>query len=136
MRVVKIGQRVLGCLQRTCRNSSLELRLSGEGLSAYTDASFAPSGSLVLLHNCPVAWRSGRQAFTTVSSAESELVALQETYILAQAVQAVMTSFRAPAKINIYVDNMAAISLKTRNEDGAGSWRARHLTVCSAGECR
>ena len=137
VRVVKIGQRVLGFLQRTAE-TRLELKPSGEGLSAYTDASFAPTGSrshtgsLVMLHNCPVAWRSGRQAFTTLSSAESELVALQETYILAQAVQAVMTSFRPPARINLYVDNMAAIFLGTRNEDGAGSWRTRHLKVRSA----
>ena len=137
VRVVKIGQRVLGFLQRTAE-TRLELKPSGEGLSAYTDASFAPTGSrshtgsLVMLHNCPVAWRSGRQAFTTLSSAESELVALQETYILAQAVQAVMTSFRPPTRINLYVDNMAAISLGTRNEDGAGSWRTRHLKVRSA----
>ena len=95
-RVVKIGQRMLGFLQRTI-GVRLELCPGGEGLSAYSDASFAPSGSrshtgsLILLYNCPVAWRSGRQAFTTLSSAESELVALQETFILAQAVQAVMT---------------------------------------------
>ena len=136
-RVVKIGQRMLGFLQRTI-GMRLELRPGGEGLSAYSDASFAPSGSrshagsLILLYNCPVAWRSGRQAFTTLSSAKSELVALQETFILAQAVQAVMTSLMVPARIELYVDNMAAISLGRRSEDGAGSWRTRHLKIRSA----
>ena len=136
LRVVKIGERLLGFLQRTAE-TRLELRPTAVGLTAYSDASFAPTGarsptgSLILLHNCPVAWRSG-QAFTTLSSAESELVALQETYILAQAVQAVMTSFSTPARIDLYVDNMAAISLGTRNEDAAGSWRTRHLKVRSS----
>ena len=138
-RVVRIGQRVLGFLQRTI-GVRLELRPSGEGLTAFSDASFVPSGSrshtgsLVLLYNCPVAWRSGRQAFTTLSSAESELVALQETFILAQAaaVQAVMTSFMMPARIDLYVDNMAATSLGRRNDEGAGSWRTRHLKIRSA----
>ena len=49
-------------------------------------------------------WRSGRQAFTILKSAECEVVALQETY-------------------------MAAMSLGTRNEDGAGGWRRRHMKV-------
>ena len=124
-RVVRIGDRFLGFRQRAL-DTRLEWRPSGEGLAAYSDASFAPTGarshtgSLVLLHNCSVAWRSGQQAFTTLSSAESELVALQEAYIyiytyylfifFAQAVQAVMTSFLPPARINFYAENMAAIS--------------------------
>ena len=43
-----------------------------------------------------------------------------------------MTSFRPPARIDLYVDNMAAISLETRNKDAAGSWRTRHLKVRSS----
>ena len=67
-RVVRSGQRMLGFLQRTI-GLCLELRPSGERLTAFSDALFAPSGSrshtgsLVLLYNCPVAWRSGRQAY-------------------------------------------------------------------------
>ena len=48
---------------------------------AYSDASFAPDGNrshtgwVVFLHGSPVCWRSARQAFVTLSAAESELVA-------------------------------------------------------------
>ena len=40
-----------------------------------------------------------------------------------------MTAFIMPARINLYVDNVAAISLGSRNEEDAASWRTRHLKI-------
>ena len=66
--VVKIGERALGFLQRTAE-TRLELKPTGVGLAAYTNASFARTGarshagSLVLLHKGLVAhvalWKAG-----------------------------------------------------------------------------
>ena len=50
----------------------------------WSDASFLPEGSrshsgwCVCLRGCPIAWRSARQAFVSLSKAESELLASLE----------------------------------------------------------
>ena len=54
-------------------------------LEAYSDASHAPSGgrsvqgTILLWRGCVILWESSRQAFTTLSSAEAELVAMVYT---------------------------------------------------------
>ena len=106
-------------------------------MTAYSDASFAPSGGqkshweLDTALQLPGGMAIGKAGFHYLD-AESELVAVQETYVLAQAVQAVMVQFLRPSRINLFVNNMAAISLGTRSDDGAGSWRTRLLNIRSA----
>ena len=131
-KVVKVGSRILGFLQRT-KARGLLLVPGGVTLQAFSDSSFAPTGrrshtgTLVCLYNCPVAWRSGRQSFVTLSTAECELVASIDSIVLARAVMAVVRQLNIQVNmLELQIDNMAAVGLSS---DGAGSWRTRHLKV-------
>ena len=81
-RALRIADRALGYsyLQRT-KSASLMFVADNTQLHGWSDASFSPEGSrshggwCVCLHGCPIAWRSARQAFVTLSTAESELMA-------------------------------------------------------------
>ena len=63
-------------------------------LAGYGDASFAPSGHrshggwVVTARSCPIAWRSSRQSLVTLSTAEAELIALQESSWLREQIEA------------------------------------------------
>ncbi|CAE7219174.1 RE1 [Symbiodinium natans] len=131
-KVIQIGSRILGFLQRT-KARGLLLVPGGVTLQAFSDSSFAPTGrrshtgTLVCLYNCPVAWRSGRQSFVTLSTAECELVASIDSIVLARAVMAVIRQLDIQVNVlELQIDNMAAVGLSS---DGAGSWRTRHLKV-------
>ena len=90
---------------------------------SFTDASFAPNGSRsqqaaqIYLNGALIAWTSSRQAFVTMSTAESELVCICEGVTALKSLEGlVATSRRSPTP-------MAAC------QTSAGSWRTRHLRI-------
>ena len=76
---------------------------------------------------CPVTWKSGKQAITTTSSAETELVEAHQGCLQMESVNALLADFDVePSSRCICVDNAAAIALATAE---GGSRKTRHLKV-------
>ncbi|CAE7750154.1 unnamed protein product [Symbiodinium sp. CCMP2592] len=133
-RAVQIGEKVLAFLQRTI-DLSLIYEGDGSGLTAYCDASFAPEGGrshtgwLVQLNGCTISWRSSRQTTVTLSTAESELMAMSEAIFALQSVDSMLQDVRAPDKPHqLFSDSTSALAIA----NGSGSWRTRHLRLRSA----
>ena len=106
----------------------------GAGLEVITDASFAPGGEIS--HGCVMvkwqgsmlAWRSSRQSFPTLSTAESELMEMIEGMVLGDSVDALIQEIKTEMDYSrtLVGDNQAAVALCTGD---AGSWRTRHLRL-------
>ena len=133
-RAIQIAEKAIAYLQRTM-SYSLIYQTDGSGLVAYCDASFAPeggrshSGWIVLLHDCVIAWRSGRQATVTLSTAEAELMAMSEAVLALQSTDSMMKDmFPAGQQLQLYSDSTSALAIA----NGSGSWRTRHLRLRSA----
>ena len=79
------------------------------------------------VHGCPVAWRSARQAFVTLSTAENELTASIECAIALESIEALLhtVGFDVAEERVLHVDSPASLAIS----DGHGSWRTRHLRV-------
>ena len=132
-RAAMIGRKALNYLNHTKEWKLLYKTNQQPSLVAYTDSSYAPDGgrshggAVVFWSGAPVAWRSGRQALITTSSAETELLAASEGTTLMASVDALLQDVGARATMReLRVDNSAAITLAS--EEG-GSWRTRHLKV-------
>ena len=130
-RALRIADRALGYLQRT-KSASLVFVADSTQLHGWSDASFSPEGSrshagwCVCLHGCPIAWRSARQAFVTLSTAESELMASLECAVALESMQALLLSVGFSVEDReLHVDSQAPLAIS----DGHGSWRTRHLRV-------
>ena len=108
-------------------------------LESFTDASFAPDGSRsqqsvqIYLDGSLVAWTSTRQAFVTMSTAESELVCICEGVTALKSLEG-LTAELTVGKVDaitavkkvVYTDSQAALAVcKT----AAGTWRTRHLRI-------
>ena len=71
--------------------ASLGLRLEG-----FSDASFTPFGgrsygaSVIALNGSVVAWKCGKQAFTTMSVAEAELYEAAQATLLMKGIKALL----------------------------------------------
>ena len=97
-RSIEIGMRLLSYLQRTV-GVALELKPESGGFEAWSDCSFAPSGCrshsgmAITWNKAVIGWRSGRQPFTCLSTAEGELVAAIETLTLAMSLKAIVDEF-------------------------------------------
>ncbi|OLP97902.1 Retrovirus-related Pol polyprotein from transposon TNT 1-94 [Symbiodinium microadriaticum] len=133
-RAIQIAEKAIAYLQRTM-GYSLIYQTDGSGLVAYCDASFAPeggrshSGWIVLLHDCVIAWRSGRQATVTLSTAEAELMAMSEAVLALQSTDSMMKDmFPEGKQLQLYSDSTSALAIA----NGSGSWRTRHLRLRSA----
>eukprot|EP00438_Fugacium_kawagutii_P026560 Skav206294 [mRNA] locus=scaffold3268:30491:38245:+ [translate_table: standard] len=104
-------------------------------LEVYTDASHAPEGEVshggftVFLGSCPVFWRSTRQAFMTLSTAESELVEAVEGMLGGESIGTVADELDDQLMRILLVDNQAAIAILTQE---GGNWRTRHLRMRAA----
>ena len=131
LRSARISQRAFLYLRDT---SQWELRfIPGESvLTGYGDASFSPEGGrshtgwTVLFRNCPIAWRSSRQTLTTLSTAEAEMIALQEAALALMATEALLESLGIfPEDKLIYSDSTSAVAI----QKGSCSFRTRHLKV-------
>ena len=131
-RTLRIADRALGYLQRT-KSASLVFVADNTQLHGWSDASFSPEGLrshggwCVCLFGCPVAWRSARQAFVTLSTAESELMASIECAVALESIQALLhtAGFDIADERVLHVDSQASLAIS----GGHGSWRTRHLRV-------
>ena len=109
---------------------------SGLKIIAYSDASFAPTGSrsygasVVTVNNSPIAWKAGRQGMVTLSTMEAELLEATQTAVLTEGLACLLDEFCGQRVERLLrVDNAAATSMLL---GGPGSWRTRHLKVRSA----
>ena len=102
-------------------------------IEIYSDASHSPGGDkstqcvLILWRGSPLVWESSRQPFTTLSSAESELVSMVHSIQLAESVQPLVGELLCEhSTLSLMGDNAAAV----RSFEAAGSgWRNRHLRM-------
>ena len=100
------------------------------GLQAFTDASFAPGGSVsigavvVLWNGAPMMWR--KQSFLTMSAAEAELAEATEGMLMGDAFDALLSDIYTNYPKSLMIDNQAAISLIS---EPSGAWRTRHLRL-------
>ena len=81
---------------------------------------------MVEFSSVPVVWRSGRQALITLSTAESELLAMTDGAIALKGVECLLADlgFQIGAR-EIASDSLAALGISS----GASSWRTRHLRI-------
>ena len=104
-------------------------------LTVYTDASFAPDSQeshgsfIVMLGTTPIFWRSGRQGFVTLSTAESELTEIVEGMIAGEATAVIINELYGQVIKTIKTDSLSAVAILCH--DG-GSWRTRHLRLRAA----
>ena len=114
------------------RNDSGWLRRQ---IEVYTDASFAPGGTVS--HHCCIlmwagsllAWTSTRQPFPALSTAEAELIAMLEGLVMGESVGCLVEEIADYQEKTLFCDNTAAVALATSK---GGSWRTRHLKVRAA----
>ncbi|CAE7317114.1 TY5A, partial [Symbiodinium microadriaticum] len=115
-RCLQIAARLRSYLQRT-KNLALALRPVGEDFAVYTDSSFAPSGAkshsglVAVWSGAPVCWRSARQPFTCLSTAECELLAATEGLVMGKSIESVINQMQKVVRISLRIDNQAAVSL-------------------------
>ncbi|CAE7596983.1 GIP [Symbiodinium sp. CCMP2592] len=131
-RCLEIARRLRSYLQRT-KNLALALRPVREGFSVYTDSSFAPegakshSGLVAVWLGAPICWRSARQPFVCLSTAECELLAATEGLIMGKSIVSVINEMFETNHITVHVDNQAAVTIA--KPTSSASWRTRHLRV-------
>ena len=101
-------------------------------IEAMSDASFAPEGDvshgafIIMVASCPVFWRSGRQSFVTLSTAEAEMMEIVESMVAGESIGAIADELFGPLQRKSWTDSQSAQSILTT--DG-GSWRTRHLRL-------
>ena len=103
-------------------------------LEVYTDSSFAASpetqashGAVMVLWNGALMfWKSGRQPFPALSTAESELLEAIEGLQTGDAVDSMIQEHEEPYVKTLFVDNLAATGFFS---DGHANWRTRHLRL-------
>ena len=135
-RCIAIGVRLLSYLQQT-RDLALMLRTTSDELVAYSDSSFAPSGSrsfsgvVLAWMGSPISWRAAKQPFVCLSTAECELVAAIEALTMAKSLESVIRQVDPGVKgIVLGIDNQATIAIAKPTT--TASWRTRHLRVRAA----
>ena len=110
-------------------------REDGAGLEVFTDVSFAPGGLGTASHGCVMVmwnkgllfWRSGRQGFPTLSTAEAELVETIEGITSGDSVEALLKEHEEwDYRRSLFTDNKASVSLL---DGSATGWRTRHLRL-------
>ncbi|CAE7239615.1 RE2 [Symbiodinium sp. CCMP2592] len=102
-------------------------------LEIYSDASHSPAGDrstqcvIIMWRGSPLVWESTRQPFTTLSSAEAELVSMVHSVTLTESLQPLVDEMvGGDTSMALLGDNAAAI----RSFDLAGNgWRNRHLRM-------
>ena len=155
-KVQELGEHVLGYLSNTvgtclvyrpCSRDhgftgTLQVPRHERLLEAFADISFAPQGDkshqgiIVCMGGSPIQWEVSKQAFHTMSTAESELVGYCEAATMLKSTEALLTVIHDTPTVNepfekvIYGDNSSALSILT-NPDGG--WRTRHLRLRSSG---
>ena len=105
-------------------------------IESFSDISFAPQGErslqgiLTCVGGAPLLWEATRQAFATLSTAESELVGYVEAMVMVQSVEALLQVIYGSQQFEkvLYGDNTSAISILQQPD---GPWRTRHLRLRS-----
>ena len=130
-RVIAIAYKALGYLQRT-QSRHLTIAYDGTDLSLFCDAAYAPesgrshSGWSVFWGGSAIVWRSGRQSVISLSTAESELIALLDGAVATLGVEALLQDVGVVvASRTIYTDSTSALAISS----GTGGWRTRHLRI-------
>ena len=103
-------------------------------LEVYTDSSFAATpetqashGAVMVLWNgAMMFWKSGKQPFPALSTAESELLEAIEGLQTGDAVDSMIQEHEDPYTKTLFVDNLAATGFFA---DGHANWRTRHLRL-------
>ena len=118
-RAIRVAQRALRYVVSTRSSGILFVSHSEDSLDVYTDASFAPEGTkshtgyAVFYRNVPVLWRSARQGLITLSTAESEHIALQEGAVAGFSVRALIQSLLLPVSTPVlHCDSTAALAIQ------------------------
>ena len=133
--VTRLGQRLMSYLAGT-----KDLRMTmgpttptaTPELVAFTDASYAPFGrrsfgaAVITLAGAPVAWKSGKQSFVTLSVMEAELYAATQGCTLLNSVHALLSEVWPGLQKVLAVDNTSAASMLS---GAPGSQRTRHLKI-------
>ena len=101
----------------------------------FTDASFAPDSQeshgsfIVMLGATPIFWRSGRQGFVTLSTAEAGLTEIVEGVIAGESISVILAELFPKISKLVETDSMSTQAILA-NE--GGNWRTRHLRLrCS-----
>ena len=154
--VQDLGRHVLGFLKNTpetclvyspCSQDhgpygTLQVPRHNRLLEAFADISFNPQGErshqgiILCVGGTPIQWEATRQAFHTMSTAESELVGYCEATTMLKSAEALMMVIHGVSSDDmdgfekiIYGDNSSALSI-LMNPDGG--WRTRHLRLRSS----
>ena len=106
---------------------------SSAALEVYADASHSPNGErsrqcvIVAWKGSILLWEATRQPFTTLSTAESELIALIHASQVGECVSPIVEELIGDdTVISLLGDNSASLA---SYEKGSGSWRNRHLRM-------
>ena len=107
---------------------------SQAGLEVFTDSSFCPGGEAshgavdVLWNKALITWRSSKQPFPTLSTAESEMMEGVEGLTVGDAIDALIDEQEeVQYRKTLFIDNMAATTLMTDVTNS--NWRTRHLKL-------
>lgn len=84
---------------------------------------------LVMSGSSPVFWRSGRQGFVTLYTAESELTEIVEGMVAGEATAVIINELYGQMIKVVKTDSLSAVAILCH--DG-GSWRTRHLCLRAA----
>ena len=107
---------------------------SSNSLEVATDSSFSPGGGLshgfvvAMVGGTPVLWRSSKQPFPCLSTAESELVEV-EGVILGDSLACMVEEVEGKIPKTLRCDNAAAVSISAAK---GGAWKTRRLRVRAA----
>ena len=144
----EIGRQVLAYLNSTAtlgieflfkagaffsEHGNLSLPRTDGTIEIYSDASHSPGGDrstqcvIILWRGSPIVWESSRQPFTTLSSAESELVGMVHSVQLAESLQSLIDELLSvDSTMSLMGDNAAAVRAF---DNAGGGWRNRHLRM-------
>ena len=105
-------------------------------VQVFSDSSFGPAsgrshqGLLVHWAGVPISWESGRQSLVSLSTAESELIAVVSGAQMGDAVAALISELLGfEPEVQLLGDNLACISIISGPPT---SWRSRHLRLRAA----
>ena len=104
-------------------------------LESVSDASFAPGGAhshgcvITTVAGAPVAWKSCKQPFPALSTAEAELIEVIEAVVVGDSIACLVDEMVRDVPKFLKCDNTAAVSIASC---ATGAWRTRHLKVRAA----
>ena len=112
----EIYQQVIGYLLQAPNEGLSSKSSSGDlpVLAVYTDASFAPDGReshgsfVVEFLGCPIFWRSGKQLFVTLPTAEAEMMEVIEGMVAGESVLVMASEIFKGVTRKVWTDSQSA----------------------------